>query len=264
MVATRAPGVLFAADVHWQASETETDRSSGLFGNFLQQVARRAGQGEVRTLYILGDLFDFWHESRGRTLDSYEPHLAALRRAVEEGLTVRLLFGNRDFSYGKAIQRVSGVEIVGDRAELQLNGRRILLHHGDLFCTRDRRYLIYRRLIRSAPARAILGLVPLCLAASIARRMTGASAAEVARKGERVTSIVEQAVLAEHAKGFEVVICGHVHRAGRWRVPGAPEGAELIVLGAWDAGSGSYLEFDGRTFALKSFAGPSGTAQSTA
>ena len=129
----------------------------------------------------------------------------------------------------------------------------MLLQHGDLFCTRDWRYQLYRRAVRSFPVRLAMAAVPLATAARAARGMQRASASEVARKGERVTSIVEERIRAEHARGFDLVICGHVHKAERRSVSGAPTGSELITLGQWENGAGSYVEFDGAAFELRTF-----------
>jgi UDP-2,3-diacylglucosamine hydrolase len=247
------PTLIFAADVHWQAGDADP---TGPFGGFLAALADRARAGADLTLYILGDLFDFWHERAGNAFAFYAEHLAALRATVEAGVPIRVLFGNRDFSYRRALQRATGAEVRGDRDELNLNGHdrephRLLLVHGDQLCTRDHRYQAYRRVIRSRPLRTIMGLIPMSFAAKLARGMRNASEYEVARKGDGVTGIVDDAVAAEHAKGFATVICGHIHRPGRRSVTGAPDGAELITLGAWEKGEGSYVEYDGATFTLR-------------
>ncbi len=253
MAAAREAGVLFASDVHWLPAEGQTEDPTGVFGRFLAEVAGRGQQGKVAALYLIGDLFDFWHERSGRTFDFYRPHLAALKAATATGLAIRLLYGNRDFTYRRVMQEAAGVEILGDRQEFKLGGREVLLQHGDLFCTHDWRYQTYRRIVRGFPARLVLGLIPLAIAARVARSMKRASAAEVARKGERTLRIVDDAVRAEHERGFDLIICGHVHRAERRHIEGTHEGAELITLGAWEGDSGSYVEFDGRRFELKTF-----------
>ena len=259
--AVTAPPILFAADVHWCAPHAPKEKAAnagkaaptGIFGRFLGALREQARAGPAPTLYILGDLFDFWHEHGGRTFSFYDAHLEALSATVQSGVRVNLIYGNRDFGYRKALQRATGVRVLGDRAELRLGPRRALLQHGDLLCTRDWRYQLYRRVIRSLPARALMGLVSLRRAARIAQGMMRTSEAEVNRKGERVTRIVDAAVAAEHGRGFDLVICGHVHRLQRRAVAGAPPGAELITLGAWENGAGSYVEFDGEQLTLKRF-----------
>jgi UDP-2,3-diacylglucosamine hydrolase len=227
--------VFFASDVHWRATE---DDPVGAFGRFLEELAERAHPRARPTLFVLGDLFDFWWEQRGRILPFYEPHIAALRQATEAGVRIRLLFGNRDFTMRDALPRLCGVEVLGDRAEIEAGGKRVSMQHGDLLCTDDRRYQRYRRVIRSGPAKALMRLVPMSRVEAVVERMRRASRAEIERKPAGSMSVVDDAVVAELARGFDVVICGHVHRPERRPVAGG----ELIVLGPWDRERGWYAE----------------------
>jgi len=241
--------LFFASDVHWQATD---DDPTGAFGSFLAHLAERQA-GEPCTLWILGDLFDFWWERGERILPFYQPHVAALRHATEAGVRISLLFGNRDFTMGAALPALCGVEIAGDRAEVSVGDRRVLLQHGDLLCSNDRRYQRYRRVIRSRPARALMRLVPMRRVESIVERMRRTSRAEIARKPATSMGVVDEAVAAELSRGFDVVICGHVHRPEQRRVEGAPEECELVVLGPWDHDHGWYASSDGDDIVLRRY-----------
>ena len=245
--------LLFASDVHWRPCEDAHTLEGDPFACFLKEAARRARGGEVSDLYIIGDLFDVWFENRGRGLSGYRHHAAALARAQGAGLNIHVLYGNRDFLYRTALQKATGVELLGDRAELTLRGRSVLLHHGDLYCSGDRSYQVFRRCIRSLPMRILAGLLPLKTLETITAKMIQASKSENTRKGLQTTSIVDKIVIGEHRRGFATIICGHVHQAGRRRLAPDRTDWELITLCPWIETSGSYLEFDGQTFALKEF-----------
>ena len=220
--------IWFASDVHWQPGGP-----TGAFGRFLAELGEKAREQPV-TLYILGDLFDFWWERGHRYLPAYRRQVESLRQATGRGVRVVLLFGNRDFTLGRALPSSCGVEVAGDRAEV--GGRRLSLQHGDLLCTDDRRYQRYRRVIRSVPARALMRLVPMSRVEAIVARMRRASEAEIERKPAGSMSVVETAVEAELARGFDVVVCGHVHRPEQRTL----RGGELVTLGPWSAHAGWY------------------------
>jgi UDP-2,3-diacylglucosamine hydrolase len=230
----------FASDVHWTPVRAGDEDPTGLFGRFLKDLAARARDGHLTQLYVVGDLFDFWYERDGKAFSFYTPHLMALREARQAGVEIYVLFGNRDFLHHAVLVEQCGVELLGDRAEVSIADKRILLHHGDLFCTRDRRYQVYRRLIRSRVARALFRLVPLAWVERIIRRMQKLSEAEIRRKPGKSMDVVDDVIRREHEQGYELIICGHVHKAEERQVSGAPPGATLITLGSWTMDAGWY------------------------
>jgi UDP-2,3-diacylglucosamine hydrolase len=153
------------------------------------------------------------------------------------------------------IQRETGVDVLGDVAELELGEHRVLLQHGDRFCTGDWRYQVWRRVVRSLPGRLLLNLVPTRRVVGAADRMRDMSQAEIRRKPSDAMGISDAAIARAHRRGFDTVICGHVHQAQRRRVAGAPANAQLITLGAWHDDWGSYAAWDGREFHLEAYSG---------
>jgi len=240
------PRALFISDLHLRGAD---DPRAALFRRFLDEAAARAESGAdgktgaAVALYILGDLFHYWLERGDRIIPAHAAIVADLAAATRRGLAVRLLSGNRDFLYGEYLTRAAGVELLGERAEIELGGKHVLLTHGDTFYTRDRGYRFWRRVVRSLPARLAARTLPFGFVAFAAERFSRGSAAARARKPPSAFVIDEAALLAEFARGIDVIICGHIHQAERRTLalpPAAPGGAtrsgELWVLGAWSAG----------------------------
>ncbi|OGR11013.1 MAG: hypothetical protein A2341_11545 [Deltaproteobacteria bacterium RIFOXYB12_FULL_58_9] len=238
----------FASDVHWQPGE-----QTGLFGHFLERLAERARAGKPTHLYIVGDLFDYWVERGVETLPGYAAHLGALAAAGDAGVEISVLYGNRDFAAGPGLSKACDAEIVGDRVELMINEQRLLLHHGDLFCTRDWRYQFYRRVIRSRFVLGMLGMLGMKRLVRLVGWMRVKSQAETNRKPRHSMAIVDSRIAAEHAQGFDVVICGHVHHPECRTVVGATPGQMLITLGTWDTKVGWYATAGKNGVALHCF-----------
>jgi UDP-2,3-diacylglucosamine hydrolase len=241
-------GLFLVSDVHWGPADAAPDL--GPFGRFLAELGRCSGPEGI-DLWILGDLFDFWYERGERIFDFYRPHAEALAAATAAGIHVHLLFGNRDFTFRGALPRRSGVEVVGDRAVLRVGERRVSLQHGDLLCSDDWRYQFYRRMARSPFARLGAGLLPWSAILRLIAWMRRQSEAEVSRKTASVMQVVDRAVARELDRGFDLVVCGHVHRAERRPIPGAQ--GELMTLGPWDGDCGSYARQEGGDLVLHSY-----------
>lgn len=249
-----APGhVFFAADVHWRPAAHGDAEPTGLFGRFLADLAERAHGGPV-SLYVLGDLFDFWFEQRGRTFAFYEPHLLALEHASRAGVRISLLDGNRDFTYGLLLPRRCGVTLHGEKHAQTFGSLHVQMQHGDKLCTGDWRYQAYRRVVRSEPVRAAMGLATLTQVEKLVGWMRRASEVEIRRKDPASLDVSDKAVVRELERGHDVVICGHVHRAQRRVIVTELGKGELVILGTWGTARGSYATCVDDTVTLHSYA----------
>lgn len=226
-ILTLEPGerAIFLADVHLGVSPVVAER----FSSFLDVLPRDV------TIFFLGDFVDVWAE--GSKYD-YADLYPALPRLCER--RTRFLRGNRDFMIGERWKRVTGGLILGDAAEVQCGGMKVICLHGDTLVTGDFRYQAWRRLCRSAAFRSLAAGLDRKAAERLTGGLRAGSKAEVARKEPQSMEIDHTAAAAAMGEA-EVLICGHAHRPSR-----DPLGkGELIVLGAWDEGAESAF-WDGR------------------
>jgi UDP-2,3-diacylglucosamine hydrolase len=226
---------LFVADLHLAPERPAITRA---FLDFL------AG-AEAADLYILGDLFEAWVGD-----DDDDPLaravIAALAAASARGVQVHFQAGNRDFSVGRRFARETGARLLGDQALVSVQGRRLLLLHGDTLCSDDRAYQRFRRCVRHPLTLFVLGRLPLALRRRIAQRWRQASIRHNRNKPEYIMDANEQAVAtAFRDSGAELMIHGHTHRPGRHacRIDGRP--SERIVLGDWTETQGWFARIDG-------------------
>jgi UDP-2,3-diacylglucosamine hydrolase len=114
-------------------------------------------------------------------------------------------------------------------------GRKLFLTHGDLLCTGDRAYRRVRSIGRSLPVRAAFSSMPLPLSTFLSRGFRRLSVRVVARKPRQETAVDFSRVRAHLLAGHDAVVCGHVHRAARYRIalPGGRSG-EFLTLGDWN------------------------------
>ncbi len=122
---------IFVSDLHLSP---ERPHIVDTFFAFLTRAAARA-----ESLYILGDLFEYWVGDDDRDEPFNASISAALAAVAARGVTVRLMQGNRDVLLGEEFARRSRAELIADPTLLDLYGTRTLVMHGDTLCTDDRR-----------------------------------------------------------------------------------------------------------------------------
>ena len=235
------PDLTFISDLHLgPAQSAVAERFLALAG----ELAARVRAGRPQKLYVLGDLFSFWVERPALMRRLHGPVLEALAGLVRAGCPVAVLDGNRDFGYGPAMTAACGAEVLGERAAVEAGGRRGLLLHGDELLTADRRYQLFKRVVRSWPARLAARRLPGPLVLWTVGRLESLSRREKAAKPPK---IMEPDLLAAaeqlRAADAQILICGHVHVPGERALEVAGRPCRLFILGGWDAAGGVILDW---------------------
>lgn len=230
---------LFLADTH--LLDPEDDRYKRLL-TFLELQC-----GSLRSLVMLGDIFEFWLGYRHTVFAAYVPLLDILRRLQASGTELVFVEGNHDFHLGPYFSETLNCRILPDGGELERDGRRIFIAHGDLVNPRDTGYRCLRRVLRHPLTRCLLKWVPPDLAWGVAR---WASAKSACRNGGRDRHSLPREDLIAYArryftKGFDTVVTGHFHVPLLHR----ENGNTLIALGDW-TNQPSYLFLEKGEFTL--------------
>lgn len=241
--------VLFLSDLHIDTDEPHVLRG---FRDFLAREAPRAD-----ALYILGDLVEVWVGD-----DDDGPTATAVREALVAATShcpVFVMHGNRDFLLGDTFAADTRVTLIPDPYVVQprADGPRLLLAHGDAFCTRDTAYQEARALLRSPAWQADVLARTLPERRALARSLRDQSRAANANKAENIMDVTEEEVAAAMLRhDCHVLIHGHTHRPGVHDVALGPDGraGRRYVLGDWGR-CGWTLRF-GREVALECFALP--------
>jgi UDP-2,3-diacylglucosamine hydrolase len=217
---------LFVSDLHLDASAPATVQR---FLGFLALEARAAA-----SLYILGDLFETWigdddpDPVRSQVCD-------ALRTLTASGVPVYLMCGNRDFMYGEAFERRTGVRLLADPTVATLDGQRILLTHGDLLCTDDVSYQELRSTVRSLAFKDRVSALSVEARQWMASAARAGSRAHVRQTAADIMDVNSKAVIAAfEATSTLTMIHGHTHRPAEHHHSTTNGVARRIVLAAWD------------------------------
>lgn len=224
------PSVIFFSDTHLNPSQLSKTRR--LIGFMKSRPADSV-------FYILGDFFDLWIGPKHIELEDYRDLLLELRKLNSSGARINLIPGNRDFTVGPEITAAAGVKVLSETFALRLGDHKVLLTHGDIFCTEDRSYQSYRRLIRARFIKSFCQSLPLKLGMRLGRRVRGYSSEVVPQKPPASRNIIDAILKRHFKKGYDVIICGHVHKPQIRQI--MPD-RTLFTLGDWEEG-GSYVEY---------------------
>lgn len=212
---------LFIADLHLDSSTPEK-----LFT--LRRVLTDAVQQNC-SIYILGDLVETWI---GDDDDSdFANQLRQVLRVHALQVPLYLMHGNRDFLIGQRFASAVGAEILDDPTVIEVQDERLLLSHGDMFCTSDHAYQEIRTKFRSAEWQQNFLTKSLFERRQLATKMRMQSKEAVAEKSDYITDVAEDAIVAAlQSYDCRTMIHGHTHRPGQHRMA---RGYTRYVLGDW-------------------------------
>jgi len=240
-----AGSVVFLSDAHLgtEGREREAAREARLH-DFLATLPGRAS-----SLYIVGDLFDFWFEYRTAVPRRHFPTLAALERLRKAGVDIVYLNGNHDFWLGTFLAETLGIRTVDGPVVLEQQGRRLWVHHGDGLVGGDLGYRMLRAVLRHpASIRAYQWLHP-DLGIPLAHAVSGWSRRSRGEPPLEPERLWNEIAAPRFAEGFDAVIIGHFHHVYERR----ENGREFFVLGDW-IDRFSYLELSEGKLELKTAA----------
>lgn len=220
---TVAPAInpVFVSDLHLSGRNKKT-----VLG-FLWFLKTRARQ--FNELFLLGDIFEYWI---GDDASSPAEFLAkALRKYAALGKRVYLMQGNRDFMLGEDFARHCGATLLQDGVVLEAAGSRILLSHGDKWCTLDDEYQAFRRQMHDEAFQLNALRMTVQERIDFAMKARAQSKKTKTERSREMMDVVEADVEREvHDKNCTFVIHGHTHRPAHYVL----EHYSRTVIPDWD------------------------------
>lgn len=177
------------------------------FSNLLENAPQN-----VSDLYIIGDLFDFWIEYRSSIRSDYFSVLHSLKKTVDRGVKVHYLAGNHDFALGSFLKDTIGIQIYQDFLEVQIQGKKVHLFHGDGLIKKDIGYRILKRIFRNQFNQRLFKLLHPDLGVSIGTFFSGSSRKYLRRfLSESIIREYRENARRRLESGNDLVIFGHTH-----------------------------------------------------
>ncbi len=225
------PCTLFISDLHLSVDQPKITK---LLLSFLQHEAP-----QCESLYILGDLFEYWLGDDAVTPE-HQTVLTALHQLTKKNTQLYIMHGNRDFLMGHHFETQTGCQLINDPALIDLYGTPTLLMHGDTLCSDDKEYQQFRNIVRHPQWQQDFLDKSVDERISIANHYRNESRTQSSKKSEKIMDVNDATVTKTMDQyNTRQLIHGHTHRPAIHK----SQTEQRIVLGDWST-QGSFLRCD--------------------
>lgn len=244
------PNIYFASDFHLGVyGEKEAVTRERKIISWMNEI-----QKDAKSLYLVGDIFDFWFEYKTVVPRGYIRFLGKLAELSDAGVEIVFFKGNHDmwmFDYFK--EQLNGT-IIDNELELYDNGKRFFIHHGDGLGPGDQQYKILKKIFRSKLCQWLFARLHPNLGMGIARRWSAHSRAanlkaEVFKGIEKEWLITYTQEKIKQGEQHDFYIYGHRHLPYDIQLE---NGSRILNLGEWFQHF-TYAVWDGESLKLKKF-----------
>ena len=228
---TQKTNIYFLSDFHLGAPTPEISliREKRIVA-FLDKIKDDAAE-----IFILGDLFDFWFEYKKVVPKGYVRILGKLAEITDMGIPVHFFVGNHDMWMKNYFQKEMNIKVYFEPHTFMLQGKKILIGHGDGLGPGDNGYKFIKKVFRNPVSQSLFGALPPYIGIGIAdffsrksRSKTGQSD-EVFLGEDKEWLIVycKDILKKEH---FDYFIFGHRHLPINFDLS---DKSKYINLGDW-------------------------------
>lgn len=147
--------IYFLADAHlgsWAIPHERTQERRVV--RFLDSIKDKAA-----AVYMLGDMFDFWHEYRYVVPKGFTRLLGKISELTDEGIEVHFFTGNHDLWCGHYLEKECGVIIHREPLTTEIYGKVFFMGHGDGLDATEKRYLVLRSIFHNKVCRKLFAAI---------------------------------------------------------------------------------------------------------
>lgn len=229
----------FVSDVHLGLQVADPDAREGRFVSFLRGIPAE----ETESLYLLGDIWDFWYEYRDVVPKGYVRVFAAIQDLLDKGVKVYFFQGNHDVWTYSYFEEMGMIRLQQPYTAV-IAGKRFCLGHGDGLGPVPSGYRFLRAIFHSRVLQFLFSMLHPWIAFrfgnnwSKSNRLSHDKEYRFAGKDEPLYKFAEAYSVDNQIDCF---IFGHYHDDVRLTLS---SGASLYVLKDW-MHSSPYILFDG-------------------
>lgn len=242
--------IYFASDQHFGVPDLQQSRiREERFIRWLDQIKR-----DAQILFLMGDLFDFWHEWKYVVPKGYIRVLGKIAELKDSGIDIYFFVGNHDLWMKNYFEVELGIPVFFEKRYYEINGKQFLLAHGDGLGPGDKGYKRMKKVFTNPLAQWAFRWLHPDIAMRIANYMS--------QKNKMISGVEDQKFLGEDkeflilyskeklkTEKIDYFVYGHRHLP---MVLDLDKGAKYINLGDWISYF-TYGVFDGENFELNSF-----------
>lgn len=243
--------IYFISDLHFGTPDATSSRVRELkFVQWMEEVSVDAAE-----VFIVGDLFDFWHEYGTVVPKGFVRVQAAIAKAVDAGIKVSLFTGNHDLWQNDYFEKELGVTLYREPIERTWNGKQFLIGHGDGLGPGDHGYKFMKKVFTNPLCQWLFKWLHPDLGMKLAgyfsykSRYANGTIPMESFQGEDKEWLIQYCKRKLQSKAYHYFIFGHRHLPIDFKFN---EDCRYINTGDW-LSYYTYAVFDGTTLELKTY-----------
>ena len=122
--------------------------------SFLDKIKHKA-----QAVYLLGDMFDFWHEYRTVVPKGYTRLLGKISELTDMGIEVHYFYGNHDLWQGDYFEKECGMTVHKHEEVVEIGGQMFFLAHGDGLDATDKRFKLLRSVFHNRTCQRLFAAI---------------------------------------------------------------------------------------------------------
>ena len=209
---------------------------------------------DAQVLFLMGDLFDFWHEWKFVVPKGYIRVLGKLAELKDAGIDIYFFVGNHDLWMKNYFEDELGIPVFFEKKFYDINGKKFLLAHGDGLGPGDKGYKRMKKVFTNPLAQWAFRWLHPDIGMRIANYMS--------QKNKLISGVEDQKFLGEDkefliqyskeklkTEQIDYFVFGHRHLPLIFELE---NNSKYINLGDWISYF-TYGVFDGQKFDLEKF-----------
>ena len=208
---------------------------------------------EAHTIFLLGDIFDFWFEYRKVVPKGFIRLLGKLAELSDQGIQIILFTGNHDLWMRDYLTSEMNVKIFKSEIRMVVGEKSFLIGHGDGLGPGDKMYKLLKKVFVNPLAQWMFSILPPVFGMGLAHSWSRKSRVSSNKSGEKFYGedefLLQYCNQVESQNHHDFYVFGHRHLLLDLKV-GAR--SRYINLGEW-VNNSNYAEFDGVDLHLRVF-----------
>ncbi|RZL28193.1 MAG: UDP-2,3-diacylglucosamine diphosphatase [Pedobacter sp.] len=213
-----------------------SDVHLGTYGCHAKELLKYLKSIKPKTLILNGDIIDIWQFSKSYWPESHMKVIRKLMKFVSEGVQVYYLTGNHD----EMLRKFDGMEMgsfhLQNKLILELDGKKAWFFHGDVFdvTMQHSKWLAKMGAVGYDTLILINSFVNWVLTAFGREKMSFSKKIKAKFKDavKFINSFEQTAAELAIEKGYQYVVCGHIHQAEKRKI--ATEEGQVTYLNSGD------------------------------
>lgn len=247
----------FISDLHLGAPSLEqSQQRERKVVDFLKSI-----EDDCATLYIVGDLFDYWFEYKRVVPRGHTRLLGTLANMADKGMNLHVFTGNHDLWMTDYLEEELGAKVHHQPLMIQLGTGQFYIAHGDGLGPGDLKYKMIKRIFTNPVCQWLYRRLHPNFGVGFAARMSRASRNsqsddDHAFLGDKERQLQHSLSVLEN-ENIDFFIYGHRHHLKdlpitHERKDGTKIDSRYVVLGDWIS-IDSFAKWDGTTLTTSTY-----------